>query len=309
MTGLVYSDIFLQHETGGHPECAERLRNTCAHLKKTELWDKLLHLSPRRATEEEILYIHTRSHLETVKEVADAGGGYLDMDTVMSRGSYEAALHAVGGVLTAIDAVMTGKVEDAVCLVRPPGHHATSAHGMGFCLFNNVAIAARHLQKKHGVERVLIVDWDVHHGNGTQDVFYNDPTVLFFSIHRFPFYPGTGHTSETGEGPGKGFTINRPVSFDISREEFLETFRAVIEGPAKDFKPGFVLVSAGYDAYINDPIGALCLEVEDYRTLTQMVKKLAREHCGGRVVSTLEGGYNLRALPLCVEAHIRGFAS
>jgi acetoin utilization deacetylase AcuC-like enzyme len=275
-------------------------------MKKTGMWDKLLHVKPRRATEDEIAYIHTRSHIDTVRQVAENGGGYLDMDTVMSEMSYEAALYAAGGVMSAIDAVMAGKVEDAACLVRPPGHHATSAHGMGFCLFNNVAIGARYLQKKHNVKRVLIVDWDVHHGNGTQDTFYDDPTVLFFSTHRYPFYPGSGRVAETGEGRGRGFTINCPVSFDVSRQEFIETFRAVIDGPAAEFKPNFVLVSAGYDAYVNDPIGALCLEVEDYRTLTQMVKKLARDHCSGRVVSTLEGGYSIRALPLCVEAHLQG---
>ncbi len=309
MTALVYDDVYLRHETGGHPECADRLRLTCAHLKKTGVWDKLLHVKPRQATQDELAYVHTRSHIDTVRQVAEGGGGYLDMDTVVSEGSYEAALLAAGGVMSAIDAVLAGKAEDGVCLVRPPGHHATTAHGMGFCLFNNIAIGARHLQRKHGIERVLIVDWDVHHGNGTQDAFYDDPGVLFFSTHRFPFYPGTGRESETGNGKGKGFTINRPVGYDISREDFIKAFQAVIEGPATEFKPGFVLISAGFDAYVNDPIGALCLEVEDYRTLTQIVKKLALKHCGGRAVSTLEGGYSLRALPLCVEAHIQGFST
>ncbi|MDQ7778106.1 MAG: histone deacetylase [Planctomycetota bacterium] len=308
MTALVYDDVYLEHDTGPHPENAERLRATCAHLKKTGMWDKLAHVPARKATDEELGYVHTKQHIESIKRVAQCGGGYLDMDTVMSKGSLNAALSAAGGIMAAIDAVVAGPESDAFCMVRPPGHHATPTHAMGFCLFNNIAIGARHAQRKHGIERIFIVDWDVHHGNGTQDTFYTDPSVLLFSTHRYPFYPGTGHDTETGEGAGKGFTVNRPMSYDVTREEFIAAFESVLTGPAANFNPGLVLVSAGFDAYIHDPIGGLSLEVEDFEKLTRLVKNYARKHCRGKVVSTLEGGYNTRDLPRCIEAHLRGFA-
>jgi len=303
-TGVVYDDVYLEHETGAHPENRFRLTGIVEHLKKTGLWGKLQQIPVRKATVEEVAYIHNPAYIREVEAFLSRGGGYFDMDTPASGGSYVAALTAVGGVLNACDAVMEGKVSNAVCLVRPPGHHATRNQAMGFCIFNNVAIAARHLQKKHNIGKVAIIDWDVHHGNGTQEAFYSDPTVLYVSTHRYPFYPGTGAEEETGAGEGEGYTVNLPF-FSADRDEFLERFREAVGKRVEPFAPEFILISAGYDAYENDPIGGLGLKVEDFGTLTEIILGAVRKVCSGRVISTLEGGYNLTDLPKCVEAHIR----
>ena len=250
MTLLIYDDIFLQHDTGyGHPENAKRLENTVKHLKASGLWDKLRVERPRAASVEEVLLVHPQSHIETIKQIADTGGGWLDGDTVVSRASYDAAVHAAGAPLTAIDLIMKGEEKNGFCLVRPPGHHATPSIGMGFCLFNNVAIAAKYLQSKYRLEKILIVDWDVHHGNGTQDAFYNDPAVLYFSMHRYPFYPGSGRREEDGQGKGKGFNINVPLSFDTMPERYIEKFTDVMEERVNQFVPEFIIISAGFDIY------------------------------------------------------------
>ena len=306
MTLLYYHDIFLKHDTGGfHPESPRRLEAILTHLKATGLWDKLRVETPRKATEEDIALVHSQEYINAVKEMARRGGGQLDPDTVVSRDSYEAALYAAGALVDATDAVMAGKATNAFCMVRPPGHHATPARGMGFCLFNNVAIAARHLLSRHHLQRVLILDWDCHHGNGTQEAFYEEPRVLYISLHRWPFYPGTGSQGETGTGPGKGFTLNVPLDWNISREEYLEVFEKVLKGQAKDYRPEFVLISAGFDTYAEDPIAGLGLEAEDFRRLTELTIEVARESASGRIVSCLEGGYSLEGLPLCVEHHLR----
>ncbi len=305
-TGVVFDQIYLQHETGGHPENKMRLINTVSHLKETGLWDKITQIPARAATVDEICYNHDRSYVEKVREqIETRGGGILDYgDTIGSPKSYEAALKAAGGLMEACDAVMQGDVANAAVLVRPPGHHATRSTAMGFCIFNNIAIAARHLQKKHGLQKIIIIDWDVHHGNGTQDSFYNDPNVFYFSTHRYPFYPGTGSQAQTGEGEGEGATLNLPFSHD-DRETFLQEFRKAAEGPLAQFKPEFVLISAGYDAYVDDPIAGLGLEIEDFGTLTRYCIDLANKTCGGKLVSTLEGGYNLQAIPRCIEEHFK----
>jgi len=304
-TGVVFEEIYLEHETGAHPENKQRLINTVSHLKKTGLWQQLKRIGARAATVDEICYNHERMYVDNIREFIEGeGGGFLDMDTVASPKSYEAALWAAGGLLEACDSVMSGKVNNAAALVRPPGHHATRDQSMGFCIFNNVAIAARHLQKKHGLGKIAILDWDVHHGNGTQDSFYQDPDVFYFSLHRYPFYPGTGGQHETGEGEGQGTTANIPFSL-ADREKFVASFKETTEGQLAGFAPEFVLVSAGYDAYAKDPIAGLGLEIEDYGTLTRLALKLASKCCQGRLVSTLEGGYNLQGLPLCIEAHLR----
>jgi len=305
---LFYDDIFLKHDTGHHPENAQRLVSIRNHLKKEGLWENV-RTGPRAATEEEIRANHEARYIAHCRKVAAGGGGMLDPDTVVSTGSYNAAVHAAGAMIEAADAVMADKAKSAVCLVRPPGHHALSAQGMGFCLFNNIAIAAHYLRRKRGLDKVAIVDWDVHHGNGTQDSFYRDPSVLFFSIHRYPFYPGTGAATETGEGEGKGATINKPVPYGISRAEYISTFEEVLTGPVKNFKPEIILISAGFDAHVNDPIAGLCLEHEDFGALTKIVKRVAGETCGGKIVATLEGGYDLGDLPKCVAAHIKSLGS
>jgi len=303
-TGVVFEKIYLEHETGSHPENKLRLINTVDYLKKTGTWDRLEKIRGRAATVEEICYNHDSQYVETIREFIEGrGGGYIDMDTIASPKSYEAALWAAGGLLEACDAVMKGEVKNAAALVRPPGHHATHNRSMGFCIFNNVAIAARHLQKKHGLTRIAIIDWDVHHGNGTQDSFYLDKDVFYFSTHRYPFYPGTGGIHEEGEQDGKGYTANLPYS-DSDRVKFLKEFEEKTKGQLLEFKPEFVLISAGYDSYKKDPIGGLGMEIEDYGVMTGNVIELANITCEGRVVSTLEGGYNLQDIPMCIEAHL-----
>lgn len=306
MTGLIYDDIFLRHDTGfGHPENARRLENTLKYLKESPLWEQLRIEKSRAASVKEIGLVHPQTYIETIKQIADTGGGWLDGDTAISGASYDAAVHAAGAPLTAIDLIMKGEGKNAFCLVRPPGHHATPTMGMGFCLFNNAAIAAKYIQSKYQLKKILIIDWDVHHGNGTQDAFYNDPTVLYFSMHRFPFYPGSGRKEEDGQGKGKGFNLNVPLSFDTMPEKYIEIFTDVMEQRVTQFAPEFIIISAGFDTYKDDPIGGLNLRIEDFGVLTEIVIKSAKIHCNGRIVSCLEGGYNLSDLPLCIEAHLK----
>ncbi|HLG29463.1 MAG TPA: histone deacetylase [Candidatus Brocadiales bacterium] len=316
MAMLIYDDIFLEHDTGyGHPESALRLKNTVAYLKASGVWEKLRIKKPRMASFDEICAVHDAGYVKSIEQIAQRGGDWLDADTCVSGKSWEAALYAAGAPLTAIDEIMQPplhpplckggiKREGAFCLVRPPGHHATPTRGMGFCLFNNVAIAAKYLQRKYTVERVLIVDWDVHHGNGTQDAFYEDPSVLYFSMHRYPFYPGTGRQDETGRGKGKGFTINVPLSSDTDRGSYIKIFKDIMETRVRQFRPQFILISAGFDAYKHDPIGGLGLELEDFYKLTKITMGVANACCNGRIVSCLEGGYHPTDLPKCIEQHL-----
>ncbi|NUN23010.1 MAG: histone deacetylase [Candidatus Jettenia caeni] len=306
MTILMYDNIFLKHDTGhGHPENAKRLENTVKHLKATGLWDQLRVEKSRAASLEEIGLIHTENYIQAIKHIANTGGGQLDSDTIISAASYDAAVHAVGAPLAAIDFIMKGEEKNAFCLIRPPGHHATPARGMGFCLFNNVAVAAKYIQSKYKLERIFIIDWDVHHGNGTQDAFFNDPTILYFSMHRYPFYPGSGRKEESGWDKGEGFTINVPVPANIPSQRYIELFTDVIKKNADQFIPEFIIISAGFDTYKKDPIGGLNLDREDFRILTEIVIRTAQKYCNGRLVSCLEGGYNLSDLPLCIEAHLK----
>ena len=307
MTSLIYDDIYLKHDTGAsHPENATRIINTIEYLRSASIWQKLDIKKPRAATIEEISTVHTISQIEEVAEIAKTGGGYLDPDTHVSPDSYEAALYASGALLTAIDLVMDKKADNAFCLVRPPGHHATPTKAMGFCLFNNVAIAAKYIQSEYSLDRIAIIDWDVHHGNGTQDAFYDDPSVLYFSMHKYPFYPGTGAKEETGEGSGSGFTINIPLSYNIEPMEYLEIFDEILKKRIKSFNPQFVLISSGFDAYRLDPISGLSLEASDFNALTKLIRNIADDCCESRIVSCLEGGYHLLDLPKCIEAHLNG---
>jgi acetoin utilization deacetylase AcuC-like enzyme len=222
----------------------------------------------------------------------------------MSVGSLRAAYLAAGAGVNAVDALMAGAVEHVFCAVRPPGHHAESAHAMGFCFFNNVAIAARYAQKAHGIRRVLIVDWDVHHGNGTQHAFYDDGSVLFFSTHQYPYYPGTGHAEEVGEGAARGLTVNVPMASGSGNTEYLEVFEQVLVPAADKFRPEFVVISAGFDAHKDDPLAGMALTENGYAALTGIVAEIARKHSHGRILSCLEGGYNLAALAASVEQHL-----
>ncbi len=307
MTVVIYDDIYLKHDTGpNHPENATRIINTIEHLRSAGIWQKLDIKKPRAATEEEVSAVHSISQIEQISEIAGSGGGYLDPDTYVSPYSYAAALYAAGAALAAIDLIMDKKADNAFCLVRPPGHHATPEKGMGFCLFNNVAIAAKYIQSRYSLDRIVIIDWDVHHGNGTQDAFYDDPSVMYFSMHRYPFYPGTGAEEETGKDSGSGFTINIPLSYNTEPQEYLKFFEDTLEKRIKPFKPEFILISSGFDAYRLDPISGLNLEASDYNKLTKLTQNVAKDCCDGRIVSCLEGGYHLLDLPKCIEEHLNG---
>jgi acetoin utilization deacetylase AcuC-like enzyme len=306
-TGLIYDAIYLKHDTGaGHPERPERLTAILDRLEQKGVLQHLARLKPAPASLEWITTVHTPEYVERVRKSCQAGAGYVDtMDTPVSRGSYEVALNAVGGVQSAIDAVMAGTVRNAFCAVRPPGHHALKDKAMGFCLFNNVAIAAKYIQKKHKLGKVLIVDWDVHHGNGTQAMFYDDPTVFYFSTHQSPFYPGTGGAEERGVGKGLGFTRNVPLAAGCGDAEYKKAFLEELKPAAAAFKPDFVLVSAGFDAAKDDLLGRMKVTPEGFAELTRIVKGIAEQYCHGRLVTLLEGGYNLESLAASVEAHVR----
>ena len=301
---LLYTDPrFLEHQTGEHPESPERLRFLRAHLEKIGLAARFERPAVTAATREQVARVHKPAYIAEVERFAAAGGGRIETDTVMSRRSYEAALLAAGAAVSAVDRVLDGPQRRAACLVRPPGHHALAASPMGFCLFNNVAVAAAHARSR-GLERVLIVDWDVHHGNGTQDAFYRDGQVYFLSVHRYPFYPGTGAADETGEGPGLGAIFNLPLRFGVKRTDFLSRFETLLGEAAKRAKPQLVLLSAGFDAHAADPVGSLGLETQDYDPLTALVLDAADQHCGGKFVSLLEGGYHVPILADCVQQHL-----
>jgi acetoin utilization deacetylase AcuC-like enzyme len=306
MTLLYYDRLFLDHDTGAHPEQPERLRRIVARLEQTGLMEQCVRPAWQPASWARLELIHEPAHINRVATMAERGGGHLDADTVVSGASFDVAQLAAGAACDAVDRVLAGESQTALCLVRPPGHHALAERAMGFCLFNNVAVAASVALVEHQLDRVLIVDWDVHHGNGTQDVFYADDRVGFFSIHRWPFYPGTGAADETGTGDGFGATRNLPVEFGTRRAEYVAMFRRELEEFAEQTRPQLVLVSAGFDSHRADPIGSLGLEVEDFAELTGNVREVAEVHAEGRIVSLLEGGYNPPVLAECVETHLRG---
>jgi acetoin utilization deacetylase AcuC-like enzyme len=306
-TGIAADRLSREHDTGpGHPEAVARFDAVLGGLEDAGLWDSLLKIEARPATEAELRFCHTSDYVSLVKhEILDGAVELGSGDTAVCEHSWEAALQAAGAVFSALDAVFSGRVRNAFCAVRPPGHHATPNRSMGFCLFNNIALGARHAQKRHGVQKVLIVDWDVHHGNGTQDIFYEDGSVFVFNVHQSPHYPGTGAAEETGAGRGKGTTMNCPLPAGSGRKEFFEVFENRLIPAMAAFKPELVLISAGFDARLGDPMGDLRLEDEDFSGLTRLVCSLAREHAGDRIVSALEGGYNLSGLAAAASAHVR----
>lgn len=310
-TGFVYHEDYLLHETGrSHPESPDRLRAIVGRLKGADLLSELELIEPSPAPVELIALIHDPDYIEEVRVGCQRGARYMHSpDTPVCPRSYEVARLAVGGVLAAIDAVMNGRVQNAFCTIRPPGHHAVRDRAMGFCLFNNVAIGARYLQREHGVGRVLIIDWDVHHGNGTQAAFYDDPTVFYFSVHQYPFYPGTGSEAERGAGPGLGYTLNVPLRAGSGDEEYVRVFEEILRPKAEEFDPDFVLISAGFDPHFNDPIGGMRVTPQGFGKLTEIVKGIAEDSCEGKLVSALEGGYDLKGLAESVEAHIRALMS
>ncbi len=302
---LLYDDArFLDHDTGNHPERALRLRTVESHLQRHWLAAQCRQPVFEPCDRSGLALVHAPAYIEEIWAFATAGGGYLDADTVCSRASYDVAALAAGAVVDAVGRVLQGDDSTALCLVRPPGHHALAAQAMGFCLFNNVAIGAMAAIRRHGLDRVLVVDFDVHHGNGTQAIFWNDPRVGYLSIHRYPFYPGTGAADERGEGDGWGTTANLPIEFGTPRSEILEVFAERLHSFADHIRPQLVLVSAGFDAHRSDPIGNLGLEAEDFAAFTDRILEVAAVHARGRVVSVLEGGYNPPALAQCVEEHL-----
>ena len=304
--GYVYDPLYLEHATPGHSESPDRLQAVVYHLEESGLLARLTRIEPRDATTADLELVHSRDLIARVRRVAEEGGAWLDPDTYVVPRSYQAALRAAGGLLAATDAVLDGKVGSVFCLVRPPGHHATPTRAMGFCLFNNVAIAAAHALERRGLERVAIVDFDVHHGNGTQDAFYTDPRLLYISTHQYPFYPGSGSWSETGRDRGEGTTVNLPLPPGCGREQYLRCYREVVEPLLRRFRPQLLLVSAGFDAHFADPLAQELLDTRGYFEIAALLKSLADELCQGRIVFTLEGGYDHTALAwslrACVDA-------
>jgi acetoin utilization deacetylase AcuC-like enzyme len=310
-SGFVYHPDYLEHDMGiYHPESPGRLRAILGRLETTGLLPQLVQIDPHPPDQDWIgswiAQVHAPAYLKELRErMPDQGRVALDADTSMSPGSLRAAYLAVGGALSASDAIVEGRVKNAFCAVRPPGHHAESTHAMGFCFFNNVAIAARYLQKRHGLERVAIVDWDVHHGNGTQHAFYEDPSVFFFSTHQYPYYPGTGKADETGAGRGVGYTKNVPMPAGMGDAEYRRAFETVLRPALTRYRPDAVIISAGFDAHRDDPLAGMNVSTEGYGALSRVVTEIAGEVCQGRILSCLEGGYNLDALAASVEQHLR----
>src|SRR5947208_1546933 len=316
-TALIYDPIFLEHLTPPkHPERPQRLEMAIKVLEALD-WlqrDGLVQIPPREATEDELAAVHDRAYIRQIKEVAEEvareaqqGGRktrFFATDTYISAQSYAAAIKAAGAPLTAIDAITSGEVDNAYCLVRPPGHHALPDEAMGFCLFNNVAVAARYAIDRYGLERVMIIDYDVHHGNGTQDIFYTDPRVLYFSVHQAPFYPGTGHSDERGEGAGLGTTINVPLPAKTGFETYEPVFRQVMAPAADRFDPQLILVSAGFDAHWSDPLGQMNIYTAGVAQRTGIIIELTQYLCNGRVVFVQEGGYDHLAMACCVATCI-----
>lgn len=306
-TALVHHPIYQKHDTGpGHPETPLRYLAVMDALRgDEELWNSLTEITPEKASKGVMLAAHTQQHYKRVEGAIEHGLDRLDADTTISMQSFDASLFAAGGACAAVDAVMQGEADNAFVAVRPPGHHSTAENAMGFCLFNNVAVAARHAQNQYKeIDRVAILDWDVHHGNGTQGIFYTDPSVFFFSMHQYPWYPGSGSRGETGHSRGLGSTMNVPVKANTNADEQVRMFEGAIEDIARNFKPDLIFISAGFDAHITDPLGQLKLEDTDFTAMTGVVRQWADDACGGRIVSCLEGGYNLDTLGETVRNHV-----
>jgi len=300
--GYVYDPLYLEHEVPGHPESPGRLQAIVSHLEESGLLGRMVEVPPRQASEEEIRLVHTQEHVERVRSAAQGAHSWLDVDTYVVPRSFEAAMLAAGGVLAATDAVLSGDLDSVFCFVRPPGHHATPDRAMGFCLFNNVAIAAAHAVQRRGLERVAIVDIDVHHGNGTQDAFYADPRVLYFSTHQFPFYPGSGGWDETGSGPGTGATVNVPLPRGCGDDQYRRAYEDVCAPALRRFRPQLLLVSAGFDAHFADPLAQMLLSTRGYYDIASLLRGLAAELCEGKIVYALEGGYDHEAIAWSARA-------
>lgn len=300
--GYIYDPIFLEHDTGEHLENKERLEAIVRHLEETGLTDELVLVKPRAATADELALVHDKKYIKNIKEFAEKGGGWLDADTFASARSYEVATYAAGGLLEALDKIFSGELSCAFGLVRPPGHHASAKQAAGFCLFNNIAIAAKYAVYKHGLDRAMIIDFDVHHGNGTQEVLYGNHRLLYLSIHQSPHYPNTGAIEESGRGMSRGTNVNIPLPAGCGDIEYLRVFREIVEPIARRFKPELMLVSAGYDVHNDDDMGGMQLTTSGLAMITAVIKGLADELCRGRLLLSLEGGYEQEALASSVAA-------
>ena len=297
-TGFVYHADYLKHDTGVHPETAERLRAIIRKLEETGIAEKLRKIVPTKASKEQLRYVHAPEYIKEVEAICRRGGGALDPDTPLCEDTYEIAMLAAGGVIKAVDEVMdeSNSLKHVFALIRPPGHHATPNKGMGFCIFDNIAIAAEHLKREYGINRVLIADWDVHHGNGTQRMFFDDASVLYFSTHQYPHYPGTGWIDEVGKGKGEGFTVNVPLPAGTDDDGYLYALTNILVPIAMEFRPDFVLVSVGFDAHVADPLASMNVTSRGFGLFTSLIKDIAGKNSNGRIVMALEGGYNLDAV-------------
>ncbi|MEE9219045.1 MAG: histone deacetylase [Acidobacteriota bacterium] len=305
-TGLVRSKLYRRHFAGhGHPERPQRLEAIDRHLEESGLLARLSPIEPAPAEPRWLETLHAAAYIQHIEQACRAGGQPLDdMDTGICRESFETALLAVGGALALVDAVLTGRVRNGFAAIRPPGHHAERTHAMGFCLFNNVGVAARYAQRRHGLERILILDWDVHHGNGTQHAFEEDASVLYCSLHQYPHYPGTGAGTERGRGAGLGFTLNLPMAAGTGDGDWLEAVDRHLIPRANEFRPELILISAGFDAHVQDPLSQTRLSASGFAALSDRVLALAERHCDGRLACLLEGGYHLQGLADSVAAHL-----
>ena len=308
-TIILKEDRYLDHVTQpGHPECSERLRAIYARLKDEDVKDCFEEVQPEQVSIAEISMNHSSEYIETIKATDGRSFVSLDPDTTTSSGSWKASILAAGAVITGIDMIMDGKADNGFALVRPPGHHAEKSRAMGFCLFNNIAIGAKHLLKNHHLKRILIIDWDIHHGNGTQNSFYSSPEVLYFSTHQYPYFPGTGAFNETGIEDGAGFNVNVPLGGGQGDGDFLKIFSELLLPIAEQYRPEFILVSAGYDIYRHDPLGTMDVTPEGFFSMALFLKQMARKLCNGKILMTLEGGYNIEGIAESVMQTVKALS-
>jgi acetoin utilization deacetylase AcuC-like enzyme len=302
--GIVYDPVYLEHNTGIHVENADRLKSITSLLEEKNLMDTFTRLNPRDVLPDELALVHATEYINRIKSFSESGGGNLDYDTVVSPGTYKAAILAAGGAIEATEAVLNGTVNHSFALVRPPGHHATCWQGKGFCIFNNIAVAAKHVLSNYDINRILIVDFDVHHGNGTQDTFYTDSNVLYFSTHEYPLYPGTGHLDETGAREGEGYNVNIPMVAGWGDEEYQTVYEDILAPIAMKYKPQLIMVSAGYDGHWADNLALMQLSVAGFARIVEIIKVLADTLCDGKLIFTLEGGYHQQAIAHSVLASL-----